>query len=190
MGIVPQVTIITATTVLVQAYEQAQKQLFFTGFFTGCITQVIIHRFFHRLWPCEKCPVHRFWDFRPCEKTCEKAPELDSFSQGFSQVFSQVLFHRFFHRFWPCKKCPVHRFSKFHTLWKTCENPLKKHMKISISHVFSQDVSQVFHSFFTGSHPIVMTESRKRQSGKLNGGGESSVKIPKLLLLINKWSWF
>ena len=21
------------------------------------------HRVFHRFWPCEKCPVHRFWDF-------------------------------------------------------------------------------------------------------------------------------
>ena len=23
------------------------------------------HRVFHRFWPCEKCPVHRYWDFLP-----------------------------------------------------------------------------------------------------------------------------
>ena len=23
------------------------------------------HRVFYRFWPCEKCPVHRYWDFLP-----------------------------------------------------------------------------------------------------------------------------
>ena len=68
--------------------------------------KINIHGFFHRLSPCEKCPVERFSDFGPCKKSCEKAPKQDSFSQ----VFSQVLFHRFIHRLSPCEKCPVHRF--------------------------------------------------------------------------------
>ena len=33
---------------------------------------------------------------------------------------------------------------------------MKKHVKLNSSHVFSQGISQVFHSIFTGFHPIVI----------------------------------
>lgn len=62
----------------------------FTGFldFTPCgkpvkkltnkkpFSQIRIHRFFHVLTLCEKCPVHRFYDFRPCEKPLKKPVKL------------------------------------------------------------------------------------------------------------------
>ena len=106
----------------------------------------------------EKRPVHRFWDFPPCEKHCES---LEVFHTGsFKGIFTGQKLTGFFTGFRigsdPVKNALFTGSQWFHTLWKRCENHVRKHVKLNSSHVFSQFYSQVFHSIFTCFYPIVI----------------------------------
>ena len=91
-------------------------------------------RVFHRFWPCEKWPVHRFWHFIPGEKHCKSSQVFHRVFHRFChRVKTHSVFHRVLHGFWPCEKCPFHRFWHFLPCEKHCES------------------SQVFNRFFTGS---------------------------------------
>ena len=118
--------------------------------------KILFHRFFHRLWLCEKCPVHRFWDFRPCEKTCEKAPEQDSFSQVFHRIFHRFYFTGFltgfFTGFDPVKSALFTGFQNF----TSCEKPVKNLWKNTWKLVFHSFFHRKIHRFFTGFSRVLI----------------------------------
>ena len=49
--------------------------------------------------------------------------------------------------------------------FSTCEKPVKNHVKILVSHVFSEVNSHVSHRKFTGFYPIVKGSERKLPLG-------------------------
>ena len=104
-----------------------------------------LQRVFHRFWPCEKCPFHRFWDFLPREKHCYVKVQrfLTGFSQGLSQVFSQVKNSQGFSR----------GFAQVMTLWKLpCSqglngfSPCEKGVKNIWKTMWNWTVHRFFHS--------------------------------------------
>ena len=104
-------------------------------------------RVFHRFWQCEKCPVHRFWDFLPHEKHCESS---EVFHRFFHRLKTRMVFHRVLHRFWPCENCPFHRFWHFHV-----KNTVKVHRFFRVFHRFFHRVKthRVFHRVLHGFWP-------------------------------------
>ena len=104
-------------------------------------------RVFHRFWQCEKCPVHRFWDFLPHEKHCESS---EVFHRFFHRLKTHMVFHRVLHRFWPCENCPFDRFWHFHV-----KNTVKVHRFFRVFHRFFHRVKthRVFHRVLHGFWP-------------------------------------
>ena len=110
--------------------------------------KITFHRFFHRFWPCEKCPVHRFLRFQTLWKS---SPNTILFHRFFHRFFHRLYFTGFFIGFFtgfdPVKSALFTGFQNF----TPCEKPVKKHVKTCSSQVLSQDNSQVFHRFSSNS---------------------------------------
>ena len=113
-------------------------------------------RVFHRFWPCEKCPVHRVWDFQPHEKHCKSSEVFHRvFDRFFHRLKTHVVFHRVLHRFWPCETCPFHRFWHFLPCEKHCESSQVFHRVFHrVLHGFWPCENCPFHRVSTLSHPV------------------------------------